>query len=146
MRDRLLTRLFLQRFVDNDLIARAADRHQTLAVVCAAVVTSGLFVTVFLSMKFLFQPFESPGHTAIVALEDRVFYVAYSMILMALLAVATWDALALDWRDAASLCPPSLARTLVGNGKVFSVARFRCRCRVVLYLGAHTFAPRPVPS
>src|SRR5258708_8790657 len=99
MRDRLLTRLFLQRFVDNALISPDADRRQTLAVVCSALVTSGLFVTVFLSLKFLFQPFESPGHTAIVALEDRVFCVAYSMILMALLAVAAWDALALDWRE-----------------------------------------------
>src|SRR5258708_37803565 len=94
MRDRLLTRLFLQRFVDNDLISPDADRHQTLAVVCSALVTSGLFVTGFLSLKFLFRPFEAPGDTAIVALEDRVFYVADSMVLMAPLAGAARAALA----------------------------------------------------
>src|SRR5258707_14918139 len=124
MRDRLLTRLFLQRFVDNDLISPDADRHQTLAVVCSALVTSGLFVTVFLSLKFLFQPFESPGHTAIVALEDRVFYVAYSMILMALLAVATWDALALDWREAGIVRPPPRSRNTCVNRQVLPSALF----------------------
>src|SRR5258708_4375912 len=146
MRDRLLTRLFLQRFVDNDLISPDADRHQTLAVVCSALVTSGLFVTVFLSLKFLFQPFESPGHTAIVALEDRVFYVAYSMILMALLAVATWDALALDWRDAAILGPLPVARTTVVKAKVVAVALFAGGCDVVLNMVSSILQPLPMAS
>jgi hypothetical protein len=78
MRERLLTRHFLQRFLDNDLISPHADRHETLAVAAAALVTSGLFVSVLLSMKYLFRPFQSPGWTAVVALDDRLLLITWS--------------------------------------------------------------------
>ena len=99
MRDQLLTRHFLQRFLDNDLISPEADRHETLSVVGAALISSGLFVTCLLGFGYLAMPFPSPGRIAMHALSDRCLYLSWSMMVMALVAVTAWDALVLDARD-----------------------------------------------
>lgn len=124
MRDQLLTRHFLQRFLENDLISPDADRHETLAVICAALISASLFVTVLLALKYLFQPFQSPGRTAVVALDDRFLYIACSMIVMGLVAVATWDALSLDGRDTAILGPLPVPRGAIVRAKLTAVALF----------------------
>jgi len=121
MHDRLLIRHFLQRFLDNDLISPDADRHETLTVACSALVSTGLFITVLLSMKYLFMPFQSPGRTAILALDDRLFYCACSMVVTVLVGVATWDALALDGRDAAILGPLPVRRSVLVRTKLAAV-------------------------
>ena len=124
MRERLLTRHFLRRFLENDLISPDADRHEVLALLGAAMVTGGLFVSVLLSVKYLFQPFQSPGWTAVVALDDQFLFVACSMIVMALVAVAQWDALALDGRDASILGPLPVPRAVVVRAKLSALAVF----------------------
>ena len=58
--------------------------------------TLGLFLSVFISLKFLFMPFPSPGRTAVLAVGDRLVFVTLAMIVLAFVAVATWDALSLD--------------------------------------------------
>jgi hypothetical protein len=124
MRNPLLTRHFLQRFLDNDLISPDADRHEVLSVACATLVTSGLFASVYMSVKYLFRPFQSPGWTAVAALDDHFLFVAWSMIVMALVAVAAWDALALDSRDASILGPLPIPRAQVVRAKLEAVALF----------------------
>ena len=52
MRERHLVRHFVRGFIDNDLISPDTDRHEVLSVVCAALITLGLFVSVLRSMKF----------------------------------------------------------------------------------------------
>ena len=99
----LLTRHFLRRFADNDLISPHADRHEVLTAMVTGFITTSLFVTVFLTVKFLFVPFQTPGWSSILLLDDRTFLLTCSMTLMALVAVAQWDALALDARDASIL-------------------------------------------
>ena len=133
MRDRLLTRHFLQRFLDNDLISPDADRHETLATVCSVLISFGLFVTVLLSVKYL-GPFPSPGRTAVVALDDRFFYIACSMIVMALVALAEWDALALDGRDGSILGPLPIPRDVIVRAKLAAVALFASGFAVALNL------------
>ena len=44
---RLVLRLFLRRLIDNDVISPHADRHESLAVLGALVVTLAVFVTFF---------------------------------------------------------------------------------------------------
>jgi hypothetical protein len=123
MRDRLLTSHFLRRFLDNDLISPDADRHETLATVCSVLISLPLFVTVLLSIKYL-GPFPSPGRTAMVALDDHFFYIAGSMIVMALVALAVWDALALDRRDTSILGPLPIPRGAILRAKLAAVALF----------------------
>ncbi|HEY7286091.1 MAG TPA: hypothetical protein VH497_11640 [Vicinamibacterales bacterium] len=110
---RVVTRLFLRRLIDNDLISPHADRHHSLAVLYALVVSLAVFATFFLSTGYLAAFIQLPGPAALSALADRFLYIAASMTVSALAALMVWDALALEPRDAAILGPlPIAARTL----------------------------------
>ena len=60
MRSRLLRRHFISQFVENDL-SPDMDRHQLLALAAAGLITVPLFATIFMSVKYLMQPLQSPG-------------------------------------------------------------------------------------
>jgi len=114
VRERVLVAHFLRRFLDNDLISPQADRHQVLAVIGAGLVTSGMFLTVLVSTKYLFKPLQSRGWTLVTSLDDTFLWSGLSLIVMALVALGSWDALSLDARDTAILGPlPIPRRTLV---------------------------------
>jgi hypothetical protein len=118
--DGLLARHFLRRFLENDLVSPHADRRDSLATFAAGVITGGLFITVLLALKYQFM-LQPPGHTAIFALDDRFLFIASSMLLMALLAVSQWDALALDARDASILGPLPLDHRAIVTAKLAAV-------------------------
>lgn len=124
MRERLLVRHFLQRFLDHDLISPQADRRHLLTVTGATVIVSTLFLSVFVSVKYQFDIFMPPGLTALFALDDRFFWFSLSMLVMALIAVAEWDALALDARDTAVLGPLPIPGTAIVRAKFVAVALF----------------------
>jgi len=114
VRDRELTRLFLRRFVENDLISPEADRVQVLSQVGGAIVTGALFVTTVFSLGYIDRPYALPAATAAQVLRVLFACVTWSMTVMALLAVSVWDAVALDARDTQILGPlPVLRRTIV---------------------------------
>ena len=121
MPERLLRSHFVRRFLDNDLISPDADRHEMLATISAGLIGGGLFVTLLMSLKFLMQPFQSPGRTAIPALDDRFFLFGTSMAVMALGALASWNALSLDARDVAILGPLPIERRTIVRAKLASV-------------------------
>src|SRR3954452_21859014 len=87
MRDRLLTRHFLQRFLENDLVSPEADRHDAIAMVRGGLLTLRLFLSARCSLKLIFMPFQSPGLTALLSVGDRLTFISISMIVMALVAV-----------------------------------------------------------
>jgi len=118
-----LTRHFVHRFVDNDLISPDADRHIVLAVSGAALISSSLFVTVALTFKYSFGV-ELPGPAALWALNDRFIYIAGSMIVTALATLAVWDALGLDARDAAILGPLPIPRGVIVRAKLGALMVF----------------------
>ena len=72
-------------------------------------------------MKFLFMPFQSPGRTALLAVGDRLVFVTLVMIVMSLVAVATWDALSLDPRDTAIFGPLPVERGVIVRAKLRAV-------------------------
>jgi hypothetical protein len=110
---RLVTHLFLRRLIDNDVISPHADRHESLAVLCALVVSLAVFVTFLISTDYLAAFIQLPGPTALHALSDRFLFIAASIAVSALAALMVWDALALEPRDAAILGPlPIPARTI----------------------------------
>jgi hypothetical protein len=121
VRDRLLTQHFLQRFLENDLLSPEADRHGAIAMVCGGLLTLGLFLSFAISMKFLFMPFQSPGRTALLAMGDRLVFIAISMVMMALVAVMTWDALSLDPRDTAIFGPLPIEHAVIVRAKLRAV-------------------------
>jgi hypothetical protein len=100
---RILTRLFVRRMLDNDLISPHADRHDSLGVVYAVVVSLAVFVTFFVSTPYLSAYILLPGPTAVSSLPDRFLFIAASLGVSALAALLVWDALGLEPRDAAIL-------------------------------------------
>ena len=115
-----LTRHFLRGFLENDLIAPEADRSQLLAIVGAALFSTTLLITLFMSFVYVIVPM-TPSQLAIAALDARFFYIALSMVVCALLAVAQWDALVVDVRDAAILEPLPVRPTTVRRAKLAAV-------------------------
>lgn len=110
---RLLTRLFVRRLVDNDVISPHADRHEPLAVLYGLLVSFAIFATFFRCVSYLSAFIQLPGPAALSALSDRFLFIAGSMSVSALGALMVWEALALEARDAAILGPlPIAARTI----------------------------------
>jgi hypothetical protein len=122
MRDRLLVRHFLTRFLEHDLVSPNADRHETLSVVGGTLIAVSLFVSVLTALQYQFDNFMPPGIASVRSVDDRFMFVSASMLVMALLAVALWDALALDARDAAVLGVLPVPRSAIVRAKFIAVA------------------------
>jgi hypothetical protein len=117
----LLTKLFLRQFLENDLISPDADRTQLLAVVGAMFVCLTLFISVFISFNYVVAVL-TPGQVAVMALDDRFFFIALAMVVAALVAASQWDALAIDPRDAAILEPLPVPFATIRRAKLAAVA------------------------
>src|SRR4051812_28185116 len=89
--------------------------------VCGALLTLGLFISILSPMKFLFMPFQSPGRSAVLANGDRLMFVALAMVVMSLVAVLTWDSLSLDPRDTAIFGPLPIERGVIVRAKLRAV-------------------------
>jgi hypothetical protein len=138
---RLLTSHFLRRLVDDDLISPNADRHESLAMMCGVLASLGLFVSVLVSMKYLFNPYQTPGATAISALFDHFLFVSASMTATALVTLLAWDGLAVDARDASVLgAMPIHTRTIVA-AKFGALVRFAGMFACALNLVPSVIAP-----
>ena len=116
-----LSRHFLRRFLENDLISPEADRAQLLAVVGACLFSVTLMTTLFMSFGYVSRGW-TPAGLALAALNDRHFYIALSMTVSALLAVAQWDSLTVDVRDSAILEPLPVRPTVIRRAKLTAVA------------------------
>jgi hypothetical protein len=141
MSDRLLIRHFLARVLDNDTISPDADRAQLAAVVGSALVTSGLFMAVLLSPKYLLRPLQSPGWTAATALDDTLFFVGTSMLVMALLTALAWDAMATDTIDGATFALLPIPWRSVANAKLAAVGMCAAACVAALSVAAGILHP-----
>ena len=117
----LLTRHFLRQFLDNDLISPEADRSQLLAVVGSMLLSLTLFVSVFRSANYV-TAILTPGQAAVIALDDKFFFLALAMIVTALVAASQWDALAIDPRDGAILEPLPVRPGVIRRAKASAVA------------------------
>ena len=129
---RLVTRLFLRRLIDNDLISPHADRHQSLAVLFGFVVSLAVFVTFFLSTPYLSAFIQLPAPAALSALSDRFLFIAASIAISALGALMVWDALALEARDAAILGPLPIAARTITHAKLAAAIVFGAVLTVAL--------------
>jgi len=117
----LLTKQFLRQFLENDLISPEADRTQLLAVVGALAISLTLFISMFMSAKFI-GAFLTPGQAAVLTLDDKFFYLSLAMIATALMAAVQWDALTIDPRDAGILEPLPVSAGTIRRAKLTAVA------------------------
>lgn len=132
MIERLLRSHFVRRFLDNDLISPDADRHELIATVSGALIVLGLFISVLMGGHYLSLPFQSPGRTAVPALDNRFFLFGCSMAVMALAALASWNALSLDARDIAILGTLPIERRTMVRAKLAAVATVASALAVAL--------------
>jgi hypothetical protein len=116
--NRHLTRLFLRRYSENDVISPDADRLQFVAQACGLLITGGLFVSFSLLVPYFHSPYPLPSRTAANMIRVQFLFSAWSMTVMALVAVAVWDALSLDRRDTEILGPLPLPRGVIRRAKI----------------------------
>jgi hypothetical protein len=124
MRDRLLIRHFLWRFVEHDLVSPNADRQEVLSAAGGTLVAVSLFLTVLMALQYQFNNDMPPGIASLSALDDRFLFTSASMLVMALAAVAQWDALVLDARDTAVLGPLPIPKAVIVRAKFAATALF----------------------
>jgi hypothetical protein len=129
----LLVGHFLSQFVEYD-VAPDSDRHQLLALVAAALITLPLLTTVFMSVKYLIQPLQTPAWTQLTAITDRMVFCATSMLVSAIIATLEWDALSLSTRDSAILGVLPLSHREIVRAKVVAIVTFAMA--VILALNA----------
>ena len=129
---RLMTRLFVRRLIDNDLISVHSDRHDSLALAYAVVLSLGVFVTFFLSIPYLAALVQLPGQAALSALSDRFLFIAASILISALAALMAWDTLALEARDADILGPLPIAPAAIARAKLAATVVFGALLTVAL--------------
>jgi hypothetical protein len=118
---RLLTRIFLRQFLENDLLSSDADRSQMLAVLGASVISLTLFISMFTSAAYAMS-IMSPAQAALLSLSDKFFYLSLAMLTTALVAASQWDALTIDQRDVAILEPLPIGTGVVRRAKLTAVA------------------------
>ena len=124
MRNRLLVRHFLLRFLEHDLVSSNADRREVLSVVGGTLMAVSLFLSALIALQYQFNNFLPPGLTSLKSLDERFLFTSASMLVMALLAVALWDGLALDARDATVLGILPIPRSVIIRSKFVAVALF----------------------
>jgi hypothetical protein len=133
---RELRRLFFRRFFDNDVLAPNGEGDDKIGIVYAALAVPGLLVTAPLMVKYM-SPHISAGRRMTMALDDKLLFLTVSMLVMAIVALAIWDALALDARDVAVLGSLPLTRATVVRSKLEAIA---------LYAAAVAAALNTIPS
>jgi hypothetical protein len=129
---RLITGLFLRRLIHNDLISPYADRHESLAMVYALIVSLAVFATFFLSTSYLSAFIQLPGTAALSALSDRFLFIAAAVAISALTALMVWDALALEARDAAILGPLPIEARTISHAKLAAAMVFGVSLTIAL--------------
>ena len=115
---RLLTRHFISRLFDNDLLSPEADAHRGASLGLASLLSVGAFVSVLSGARFVITPFPMPALNAVGAIDDALLFISLSMILLAIVAVVAWDGLALDARDEAILGPLPIPRATIVGAKL----------------------------
>jgi hypothetical protein len=121
MRDRLLVRHFLWRFLEHDLISPETDKRVAVSAIGGTLIAVSLFVAVLIASPYQFSPEMPPGVASLSALDDRFLFTSASMLVLALVAVAEWDALALDARDTSALGVLPIPRAVIVRTKLVAV-------------------------
>ena len=100
------------------MIAPDADRLQFVAQACGMLITGGLLVSFSLLIPYFHSPYPLPSRTAANMIRVQFLFSAWSMTVMAIVAVSVWDALSLDRRDTEILGPLPLPRDVIRRAKI----------------------------
>jgi hypothetical protein len=109
-----LVRLFLSRFQDNELIPAGADTGIGMAHILAVLAAPGLVICFRVMAGYALLHYGPDSVLQAAILQDRLFFLYFSMMMMAFVAALEWHALFPDNRDYLILTPlPIAPRTLL---------------------------------
>jgi hypothetical protein len=112
---RTLTRLFFDRFFENELVSSSVDARQATIWALAILAAPAIYYPVHLLPKYVYLQHRRPASLEPALLGDALFLIIYAMATAGLVGVIVWDALLLDRRDCLGLGPlPVAARTILG--------------------------------
>jgi hypothetical protein len=131
----ILTRHFLRRFLDNDLISPSGDAHLGLSQVLAAFVVPGLMIVTTVMLKYSHYRLMW-GEVVDLTFDDATVYVALAMILFGTASTITWDAFYLDPRDEVVLGSLPVSSRLLAGAKLAALG---------VFLGVFTAALNAIP-
>ena len=132
----ILTRHFLRRFLDNDVISPGGDAHVGLSQVLAAFVVPGLMIVATVLVKYSSQYRLVWNEVVDMTFDDAAVYVALAMILFGIASAITWDAFYLDPRDEVVLGSLPVSPRLLSAAKLASLG---------VFLGLFTAALNVIP-
>jgi hypothetical protein len=131
----LLTKHFLSRFFDNELVPPLAEARIPLIHILALLAVPGLLISFNLITKYaaLARGPAALHHAA--ALDDRLFFLYFSMVVIGFVTSFEWDSLFPDRRDYSILVPlPIRARTLfLGKIKALCIFLVLFSCDVNIF-------------
>ncbi len=143
----ILTRHFLRRFLDNDLISPSGDAHIGLSHVLAAFIVSSLLIVTRVMLRYS-QFRLTWGQVVDLTFDDAVAYASLAMVLLGMIATLTWDAFYLDSRDEAVLGSLPVSSRLLAASKLAALGVFLAVFTVALNVLPILFSPaltiRPV--
>jgi hypothetical protein len=138
----LLTRHFLGRFFDNELVSAGGDMTLSLTQILALLPVPGTILSLYyLCMKYAFLIARTGSWRQVDSWSDRCFFISFSMIMMGLASVLCWDALFPDHKDHRNLVVLPLRLKTLFLAKVTSLLLFVVLLSVLLNLGSAILFP-----
>src|SRR6266545_1092212 len=121
-----LSRLFLGRFVENDLICVDGDTRGTLIGVLSLLIAPGVFLPFLEYIQFGSYPLVFQGWQVrdLAAVPDKVLHIALSMTVLGLFTVFEWDAVLPDRRDIAVLRPLPVGMGVMFAARISALFQF----------------------
>ncbi len=107
---RLLTRLFFERALDNDVLSPRTGLEMGLAGALGVLAMPGVLLPTFGILKYTY-PFSSFAARNVSSLGDKCLFVLLAMVAMGALAALQWDTLRPDRRDYQILVPLPVSLT-----------------------------------
>ena len=134
---RVLTRVFLARFFENEAMAGSADLRDSFFWLIAALAAPSLLFA--FHQQFYWDLVAKSGGAAtlrVFVLFDKMFYLTLTSVAMGVVSVAVWNALIVDRRDGFILGVLPVRRSAIVAAKLLSLAAYVG----ALNLGMHTGA------
>ena len=123
----LLARHFCRWFSDNELVSQHTEIGVTLTHILSLLALPGLMISLWLYPKYGYQLFWAhPSLSAqdVASLEDKCFFISFSMVVMGFVTLLEWDSLFPSQRDYSTLVPLPIPLRTLFSAKVVALLLF----------------------
>lgn len=121
---RLLAQHFLERFFSGELISRQAEARVTLVHILVVLTIPGFVISAGLINKYAALAHGPESVAFAAALDDKCWFLYFSMVVMGIVTVLEWSSLFPDRRDYLILSPLPVASRTILAAKLISLFQF----------------------